>query len=71
MRVEAKPAGPATYTVSEVLVALGVAANERAAEALLRQGRIQLNDVPVVSPFALRPGGRQTLSLNGHRCRAS
>lgn len=71
MGLDAGQAAPPTYSVSQVLVALGIAGNECAAEALVRQGRIRLNDLPVVAPFALWPGGRQRLSLNGHRCTAS
>jgi hypothetical protein len=45
MGLDAGQAGPPTYSVSQVLVALGIAGNECAAEALVRQGLIRLNDL--------------------------
>ncbi len=61
-------AGDVSYTVAEILVALGIAPNENAAEGLMHDGRVRLNDVLIVTPFALWPDGRQKLSLNGRRC---
>ena len=59
------------YTVTEVLVAVGVAPNDREAAILVREGRVRVNDVFVRDPSALWPRGRQMLSLNGYTCAIS